>query len=97
MLQESLGLRNWAQLEAWVENDGIKKAIAKIEKLRGAAYVNAYTKLLEYVKPKLSRVEYRERSSDVQFDFEKLPLELRMEILKYLRNEPLPGEQTPQP
>lgn len=95
---QAIGLQNWAQLQQWAENDGLQEAIKKMKRLRGAAYINAYTKLLEYVKPKLSRVEYRENpSSGIPFDFEALPVELRMEILKHLRNESLPGEQATKP
>lgn len=89
-----MGLQNWAQLEGWAENEGIRTAIAKLEKLRGVSYINAYAKLLEYIKPKLSRVDYKDDTGDnIQFDFQKLPLELRTQLLEHLRNDKGTAEQ----
>lgn len=54
-VKERLGLNNWQNLTHFVLNEGLDKMLLEMEKLRGRDYLTAYTTLLEYVKPKLSR------------------------------------------
>lgn len=57
LAREAAGVANWGQLKEWAETKGIEECVKKMKRLRGASYVAAYTKLLEYVKPKLARQE----------------------------------------
>lgn len=72
VLRQALGISNWAELQGWVEGPGIQAAIAELSKLKGKAFVDAYSKLTEYVKPKLQRTEVLNSGSmELHFHEEK--------------------------
>lgn len=58
LVKEALGIKNWKDLEGWIDNDGIKKFITEAKKLKGKNYVYALSAILEYVKPKLQRTTH---------------------------------------
>ena len=47
----------WNQLGEWFISDGALKFIQEMKKLEGKEFINAYSQMLEYFKPKLSRSE----------------------------------------
>lgn len=55
VLKESLGLTNWSKLRSFVENEGAEKLVTEMLNLNGKDFINAYTSLAEFVKPKLQR------------------------------------------
>lgn len=57
LVKEAIGLQNWEGLKTFLQTEGSTKMIAEIQKLKGKDYINATTALLEYVKPKLTRVD----------------------------------------
>lgn len=57
ILKEKLGIKNWAELQGFIETHGIEKAITELQKLKGKEFVTAFTSLTEFVKPKLARTE----------------------------------------
>lgn len=57
LIKERLGIKNWSELQGFMEGPGIEKAIAELQKLKGKDYMIAYTSLTEFVKPKLARTE----------------------------------------
>jgi hypothetical protein len=54
-LRESIGVDNWQQVEHYLTTEGAAKLIDSLRELRPGQYVYAYTALLEYFRPKLSR------------------------------------------
>lgn len=72
LLKEAMGVNSWADLQGWVEGAGIQQAIGELSKLKGKAFVDAYSKLTEYVKPKLQRTEVLNSGSmELHFHEEK--------------------------
>jgi hypothetical protein len=57
VLKETIGLKSWDELTAFIEGKGVSKCVNELFKLKGSAYVYAYLTLTEYVKPKLARKE----------------------------------------
>lgn len=57
LLKEKLGLKNWSELQSFIETHGIEKAVKEMQKLKGKDYMTAFTSLTEFVKPKLARTE----------------------------------------
>lgn len=57
LLKERLGLKNWSELQLFIETKGIARAVKEMEKLKGKEYMTAFTSLTEFVKPKLARTE----------------------------------------
>lgn len=57
ILKEAIGLKNWDELEKFIETNGIEKCVKELQKLSRANYVYAFLALTEYVKPKLARTE----------------------------------------
>jgi hypothetical protein len=55
LLKESLGLANWDKLTSYIENEGSEKLVDEMDKLSGKDFINAYSSLAEFVKPKLNR------------------------------------------
>jgi hypothetical protein len=47
----------WNELGDFFVNDGAKKFVQEISSLSGKDYINAYSQLIEFFKPKLSRIE----------------------------------------
>lgn len=85
-VKEALGIASWEQLKGYVEGQGIERCVQELHKLKGRTYVYAYLTLTEYVKPKLTRVEYKDTGGQkIPFDFTSLPLELRKQILEHIR------------
>jgi hypothetical protein len=54
-LRESIGINTWDQIEDYLVNEGAEKLISSMRELRPGQFVYAYTGLLEYFRPKLSR------------------------------------------
>lgn len=54
-IKQALGIKNWKELEGWVDKDGIVKFVNELQKLKGKDYVYAMGVILEFVKPKLNR------------------------------------------
>lgn len=86
LLKESIGLKNWEQLASFVKNEGSEKLVEELVKLTRANYVYAWQAVAEFVKPKLTRVEYKEDpAGKIPFDFSSLPIELKKQILEHVR------------
>ena len=47
----------WNQLGEWFISDGASKFIHEMKNLEGKEFISAYSLMLEYFKPKLSRSE----------------------------------------
>jgi hypothetical protein len=56
-IKEAIGLQNWEGLKKYIEESGSAKLMQEMNKLTGKDFVTAYSSLLEFVKPKLARVE----------------------------------------
>jgi hypothetical protein len=54
-LRESIGADNWQSIEQYLTTEGAAHLIECMRELRPGQYVYAYTALLEYFRPKLSR------------------------------------------
>jgi Rps23 Pro-64 3,4-dihydroxylase Tpa1-like proline 4-hydroxylase len=63
ILKESIGLNTWEQVEVFLITEGAEKLIDSMRQLKPGQYVYAYTGLLEYFRPKLSR---QQLSADLQ-------------------------------
>ncbi len=59
LLRQAIGIDNWSQLQSFIETHGIKRCIQEIQKLSGKDFVNSFTQLTEFVKPKLQRTEQK--------------------------------------
>lgn len=57
IIKEKLGIKNWSELQSFIETHGIEKCIVEMSKLKGKEFVTAFTSLTEFVKPKLARTE----------------------------------------
>ena len=58
LLKEQLGLAGWASLEDFLLTEGADVLLQKLRSIRSPVeYIKAYTALLEFVKPKMSRVD----------------------------------------
>jgi hypothetical protein len=57
ILKRAVGLQNWEGLKTFLETKGSTKMIKEIQKLKGKDYVHAVHAMMEYVKPKLTRVD----------------------------------------
>lgn len=57
LLKRSVGLHNWEGLKSYLETAGSTKMIREIRKLKGKDYVTAMHAMMEYVKPKLTRID----------------------------------------
>jgi hypothetical protein len=55
LLKESMGLSNWDRLASFIKNEGAEKLVDELSTLKGRDFINAYSGLAEYVKPKLQR------------------------------------------
>lgn len=55
VLKESFGVKNWTQLQDFVEKKGLQKLIKEMETLSGHSYSSIYLQLCEFIKPKLQR------------------------------------------
>lgn len=87
-VKAAVGLKNWDQLEQFIKTTGAEKWITEIKKLKGKDFTVAYTAAAEFVKPKLSRTEYRPTGPKIQeINFDELPLEIRKKILEHLRKK----------
>jgi hypothetical protein len=54
-LREAIGINSWQQIEHYLTTEGAEKLISSMKELRPGQFVYAYTGLLEYFRPKLSR------------------------------------------
>ena len=66
MLRESVGVDNWQAIETYLTTEGAAKLIDSLRDLRPNQYVIAYTGLLEYFRPKLSRQQLSAESGEVE-------------------------------
>lgn len=55
LIKEALGLEGFDALKHYLGTEGAEHAINQLAALRGKTYIGEYTKLLEFVKPKLNR------------------------------------------
>jgi hypothetical protein len=55
LLKESMGLSNWDKLASFIKNEGAEKLVNELSDLEGKDFINSYSALAEYVKPKLQR------------------------------------------
>ena len=74
----------WDQLGDWFINTGAQRFIIEIESLSGKDYINAYSQLIEFFKPKLSRVE---TTDDLSREIEALTDEQAENLLKQLSDK----------
>lgn len=54
-LKQALGVGTWEQVETYLTTEGAGKLIESLKELKPGQFVYAYTGLLEYFRPKLSR------------------------------------------
>lgn len=54
-LKQAVGVASWEQVESYLTTEGAAKLIESLKELRPGQFVYAYTGLLEYFRPKLSR------------------------------------------
>lgn len=54
---EAVGLDTWRSIQEFITTEGAEKWIEEIRQLDGKEYIQAYTTMLEYFKPKLARTE----------------------------------------
>lgn len=52
ILKESIGIDNWQSLEHYLNTNGLDKLISELDTLNGKDFIQCYSKLLEYFKPK---------------------------------------------
>jgi hypothetical protein len=94
ILKESLGLTNFDKLASFIKNEGSEKLVNELQKLNSASYIYAWQAVAEFVKPKLTRVEYRDESpGTIPFDFSSLPIQLRKQILEHVRKNTSPADK----
>ena len=53
--KRAVGVATWEQIETYLTTEGAGKLIESLRELRPGQFVYAYTGLLEYFRPKLSR------------------------------------------
>lgn len=72
LVKESMGLDSWQKLADFVVKEGAEKWIQEAMKLTGKNYATVYTSLLEFIKPKLGRLDIAARvKSEVTFNITK--------------------------
>lgn len=54
-VKQAIGLDNWQNFCNYVVTNGVDKLIDEMNKLKGKDFVIAFSALIEFVKPKLSR------------------------------------------
>jgi len=74
----------WDQLGDFFVNEGAERFITEIRTLEGKDYVNAYSQLVEFFKPKLSRVE---TTDDLSREIDALTEEQAEDLLKQLSDK----------
>jgi hypothetical protein len=52
VLKENIGIDNWQSLEHYLNSNGLDRLINELNTLTGKDFIQCYTKLLEYFKPK---------------------------------------------
>lgn len=87
VLKESIGLSNWAKLKSFIENEGAEKLVSEMQGLSGKEFINAYSSLAEYVKPKLQRTTLAgdpDNPIASKLDVTKLPTDVLEALLNAL-------------
>jgi len=83
----------WHELSEWFIDKGASKFIKEIQSLKGKEYVHAYSLVLEYFKPKLSRIEVSDEVDNepgIRELFEMSPQErtsILLELKEQIKNE----------
>lgn len=54
-VKEAIGLDGWDKLCTYIKTEGAAKLTTELSTLKGKDFINAYSALAEYVKPKLQR------------------------------------------
>lgn len=72
--------KQWEDLSGHLLGKGADKFITELDKLKGKDYVDAYTKTMEYFKPKLSRTQGM--ISNLNYDVSKMPKEYLERLYK---------------
>jgi hypothetical protein len=62
----SLKTRGWQLLAETITTTLTDKFMEEMDKLEGTAYINAYLNMMEYFKPRLSRVESKVENTNVE-------------------------------
>jgi hypothetical protein len=75
-IKEVIGLDSWDSLYNYMVNKGPEKFIQEISTLKGSAYLINYLQMLEYFKPKLSRID---SNVNIQADIKSFIVELTNE------------------
>lgn len=65
-LREAIGMESWQAIETYLTTEGAGKLIDSMRELRPNQYVIAYTGLLEYFRPKLSRQQIAADGGEVE-------------------------------
>lgn len=55
-VKESIGLDGWENFCNYIKTEGAEKLKYEMSKLKGKEFINAFSVLVEYIKPKLNRV-----------------------------------------
>ena len=76
ILKENIGLNSWEQVEVFLITEGAEKLIDSMRQLKPGQYVYAYTGLLEYFRPKLSR----QQLTSVDQDQEEVPIQVTLNL-----------------
>ena len=58
--------RGWNLLKDAITTDLTDKFMTEMEKLDGTAYINAYLNVLEFFRPRLSRVESKVENTNIE-------------------------------
>lgn len=67
-IKESIGLDGWEDLCTFIKTNGSAKLKTEMLKLKGKDYVMAFSSLVEYVKPKLSRQDVTVKSNKITLE-----------------------------
>lgn len=65
-LREAVGIESWQAIETYLTTEGAAKLIESMRELRPNQYVMAYTGLLEYFRPKLSRQQLAAEGGEIE-------------------------------
>lgn len=76
ILREAIGLTTWEQIETFLTTEGAEKLIESMRELKPGQYVYAYTGLLEYFRPKLSR----QQLTTIDKNQEEEPIQVTMNL-----------------
>ena len=57
VLKAAVGAENWDSLKNFMETKGSAKMQRELAKLKGRAYTTAFNGMMEFIKPKLQRVD----------------------------------------